>query len=210
MLDVLQENLLLGTMILHEPERLLRLFDRAITVVQTNLIEHHDSRFLMTVKKSCHARIHELPRCAELQKPTISSIRAADINQLMQVPGTVTRTGQVKMLQTHRSYKCLKCDHEFQLEADVEQRHVMALPPECPAQLARPCHGTKFELIEGSEVCRDYQEVRIQEQVHRLSVGSIPRSITVVLQDELVDTCKVSSTRPSRGHHVVITCSHHM
>ena len=38
--------------------------------------------------------------------------------------------------------------------------------------------------------CNDYQEVRIQEQVHRLTVGSIPRSITIVLQDDLVDRCK--------------------
>ena len=31
--------------------------------------------------------------------------------------------------------------------------------------------------------------MRIQEQVHRLTVGSIPRSITLILQDDLVDSC---------------------
>jgi len=38
--------------------------------------------------------------------------------------------------------------------------------------------------------CRNYQEIKIQEQVQRLAVGTIPRSMWVVLMDDLVDTCK--------------------
>jgi len=38
--------------------------------------------------------------------------------------------------------------------------------------------------------CRNYQELKIQEQVQRLAVGTIPRSMWVVLMDDLVDTCK--------------------
>ena len=35
------------------------------------------------------------------------------------------------------------------------------------------------------------QEIKIQEQVQKLAVGTIPRSMWVVLEDDLVDTCKV-------------------
>ena len=38
--------------------------------------------------------------------------------------------------------------------------------------------------------CCNYQEIKIQEQVQRLAVGTIPRSMWVVLQDDLVDSCK--------------------
>ena len=38
--------------------------------------------------------------------------------------------------------------------------------------------------------CRNYQEIKIQEQVQRLAVGTIPRSMWVILLDDLVDTCK--------------------
>ncbi len=38
--------------------------------------------------------------------------------------------------------------------------------------------------------CIDYQEIKIQEHVNKLSVGTIPRSITVILENDLVDTCK--------------------
>ena len=38
--------------------------------------------------------------------------------------------------------------------------------------------------------CRDYQEIKIQEQVQKLAVGTIPRSMWVVLENDLVDSCK--------------------
>ena len=97
-------------------------------------------------------------------------------------PEQVIRTGQIKMLQSRREYRCVKCEHRFTLTADLEQRHQMPLPDECPSNNAKPCRGSKFEFVEGTEVCKDYQEVRIQEQIHRLTVGSIPRSITLILQ----------------------------
>ncbi len=39
--------------------------------------------------------------------------------------------------------------------------------------------------------CRDYQEIKIQEQVSKLAMGTIPRSMCVILEDDLVDQCKV-------------------
>lgn len=38
--------------------------------------------------------------------------------------------------------------------------------------------------------CRDYQEIKLQEKVSRLAMGKIPRSIAVILEDDLVDVCK--------------------
>ena len=225
-LDLLQENLALGTLLLHHPQDLLERFDAALVVAQEQVMNNHDDVHFMTVKESAHARPHHLPRCRELWKETVSSIRAASINTLLSVSGTVTfrlalaptlalaltlvptlapipepspspvphpaqviRTGQIKMLQSRREYRCVKCEHRFTLTADLEQRHLMPLPDECPSNNAKPCRGSKFEFVEGTEVCKDYQEVRIQEQIHRLTVGSIPRSITLILQDDLVDAC---------------------
>ena len=37
---------------------------------------------------------------------------------------------------------------------------------------------------------RDYQEIRVQENVEKLEMGNIPRSITVILEDDLVDKTK--------------------
>ena len=88
--------------------------------------------------------------------------------------------------------QCAKCSHVFNVECDFEQRNEMKMPSECPSEglTAKACGSNKFDVIPGSEICRDYQEVRIQEQVHKLTVGSIPPSITLVLHDDLVDRCK--------------------
>ena len=38
--------------------------------------------------------------------------------------------------------------------------------------------------------CKDYQEIKIQEQMTHLALGAIPRSIWVTLEDDLVDSVK--------------------
>ena len=180
-----------------EPER--GLFDEAIVKAQERVHDVRQSMFdVIKPAYLVHARPRNLPQCGELWKPTVSSIRSADLNRLLSVKGTVIRTGQVKMLHSERTYTCAKCGGHFKVLADMAQRHQMAMPPECAAENLGPkkCGGTKFDVRELDDhgqpltKCNDYQEVRIQEQVHRLTVGSIPRSITIVLQDDLVDRCK--------------------
>lgn len=52
------------------------------------------------------------------------------------------------------------------------------------------CESTSFQLLDGNKVCHDYQEMKIQESTQVLGVGAIPRSIPVILQDDLVDIVK--------------------
>ena len=64
----------------------------------------------------------------------------------------------------------------------------------------RRCTSTNFVAVDveaeaaaggiAARVTTDYQEIRIQEPVQSLAVGSIPRSIVVVLEDDLVDSVK--------------------
>ena len=44
----------------------------------------------------------------------------------------------------------------------------MPIPDECPSHNAKPCRGGKFEFVEGTEVCKDYQEVRISPMISPL------------------------------------------
>ena len=56
--------------------------------------------------------------------------------------------------------------------------------------------------------CCDYQEILVQERIQMLEVGTMPRSITIILMDDLVDSCRVGIVIPSdcvggrryRGH----------
>lgn len=44
---------------------------------------------------------------------------------------------------------------------------------------------------QGTVVCCDYQEIQVQERIQMLKVGTMPRSISVILLNDLVDMCKV-------------------
>jgi len=44
--------------------------------------------------------------------------------------------------------------------------------------------------VENSITCHDYQEIKIQESTQLLGIGAIPRSIPVILKDDLVDIVK--------------------
>ena len=172
-LDLLEENMILGTLLAHHPFDLQQYFDDAVVEAQRELMsqlpEEECAFDGLCVKESCHLRMHRLPRCSEMWKPTVTSIRASDINRLLTVSGTVIRTGIMKLIHQRREYRCTKCEHRFHVESDFEQRNEMKMPPECPSSglSAKSCGAlpNKFEQIPGTETCRDYQEVRIQEQV---------------------------------------------
>nr|XP_046228947.1 DNA helicase MCM9 isoform X2 [Scatophagus argus] len=136
-----------------------------------------------------HARITGLPVCPELTRDTIPHSR--DVGHFLSVTGTVIRTSVTKVLEYERDYVCTKCRHVFTMQADFDQFYTFAQLTACPNPDG--CNSKKFSCLSGGSepaTCRDYQEIKIQEQVQRLSVGSIPRSVMVVLEDDLVDGCK--------------------
>ena len=143
-----------------------------------------------SVKRRVTMRIVNLPPSVEFNKRSVSSLRSFDVGGLVQIPGTVVRTGMVKMLELSREYECCRCGHTFFVAADMEQGNILEAPTLCPmvGNPDKPCKSTKFTLL-GSETT-DYQEVRMQEHVERLAVGSVPRAITVLLEHDLVDQTK--------------------
>lgn len=54
-------------------------------------------------------------------------------------------------------------------------------------------------------VCCDYEEILVQERIQMLEVGTMPRSITIILLNDLVDCCKVCFLRyPMRNRREMI------
>jgi len=191
MLELLEFNQQLATILMQKPNFILPLFSEAIQHVCERRLEESDDKYSMTRKKYIHPRLVRPPLCDSICKPNVSAIRSSDVGIIIQVRGTVIRTGQIKMLESEREYACEKCAHKFKVFADMDQFNGSLVPPtSCPVERAKPCKSTKFTVVDGSRVCRDYQEIKIQEQLSLLNVGSIPRSMVIVLEDDLVDRCK--------------------
>ncbi|XP_038655608.1 DNA helicase MCM9 [Scyliorhinus canicula] len=172
------------------PNELFPIFDNALHRAAMTILQSYPEPHHLVMKQNLHVRISGLPLCPELTRDRIPKTR--DVSHFLSIVGTVIRTGMVKVLEFDHEYMCNKCRHIFTVTADFEQHYTICRPTSCLNP--EGCNSVKFTCLSGSSSspasCRDYQEIKIQEQVQRLSVGSIPRSLLIVLEDDLVDTCK--------------------
>lgn len=186
----LDTNFTLAMMLFEKPLIMLPFFDDAIREAQLQIIAIHPMKAHMTYKPKSHARLSGLFVCAEQERTSIP--RSGDVGKLITLSGTVIRTGMYKMVEWEKFFQCLTCKETFSVTADRDQGYIVPKPSKCPTN---ECEGNKFkpepvDVQELSQYCRDYQEIKVQEQVDKLSVGTIPRSMVVLLEDDLVDTCK--------------------
>ncbi|KAL7442339.1 hypothetical protein ACHAXH_006670 [Discostella pseudostelligera] len=156
-----------------------------------------------------HARLVHLPPHMQCCKPTLSSISSADVGTVVQICGTVVRTGPVRMMETMRTYMCLGkgCGMKFSLHADFgTTNNALPQPIVCPSYSSDEegtCNSTSFAIVPDGSEHTDYQEIKLQESASALNrVGSIPRSILIKLADDLVDMCNPGD------EVVVVGCLH--
>lgn len=107
-----------------------------------------------------------MPVCPELVREHIPKTK--DVGHFLSVTGTVIRTSLVKVLEYERDYMCNKCKHVFVVQADFEQYYTFCRPSSCPS--LESCDSSKFtclsDMSSSPARCRDYQEIKIQEQVN--------------------------------------------
>jgi DNA helicase MCM9 len=157
----------LGMSLLRSPDSMISLFKSCISRLQLDIISQlsnnnsNEAAQTLSSKRFCNPRFASLPGCnGEVNKQNISSIRCDDFGKLVSISGTIIRTGIVKMLEFMRDYECSKCHHRFHVVADLEQNNSLEVPKTCPNP-SKKCHGVDFNYLEGSRVCRDYQEIKV-------------------------------------------------
>ncbi|XP_026857465.2 DNA helicase MCM9 [Electrophorus electricus] len=189
-MTLFEANMEVGEYFNAYPSQVLPVFDCALHRVALSVSQSAQPQSTCTLKRNLHVRISGLPVCPELTREHIP--KARDVGHFLSVTGTVIRTGATKVLEQRRDYMCNKCRHVFSVQADFEQHYSFVPPTRCPSEDG--CGSFAFTCLSDGEAasaaCKDYQEIKIQEQVQRLSVGSIPRSMLVILEDDLVDSCK--------------------
>uniref|UniRef100_A0A164VRU8 Probable DNA helicase MCM9 n=1 Tax=Daucus carota subsp. sativus TaxID=79200 RepID=A0A164VRU8_DAUCS len=153
-----------------------------------------------SVKDYVHVRINICGSPLEFPEtfPSIGRVRVKHRGILLTLKGTVIRSGAIKMVEGDRTFECRRCKHRFKVSPELETGNSVPKPTFCPSEKQKYCESTSFKLLEENIVCHDYQEIKIQESTQVLDVGAIPRSIPVILKDDLVDIVKA-------GDDVIVT-----
>ncbi|XP_025421479.1 DNA helicase MCM9-like isoform X3 [Sipha flava] len=187
-LTLFEKNPKLGEEILEDSINVLEQCDKNLISAQRVLKKnHHDKTIKLRIKKKVHTRITALPLCPELHRTIFP--RNEDIGSFLRVNGTVVRTVLPKLLEYKRIYYCNKCKEQFDIKIDYEQYNKLVIPFRCPNP--DNCSGTNLKpLKDEKQYIKDYQEIKIQEQIGKTGLGAMPRSMWVSLEDDLVDTCK--------------------
>ncbi|KAK8508536.1 hypothetical protein V6N13_130687 [Hibiscus sabdariffa] len=190
----------LACLVFANPTDYLRFFDQAAILAHKRVLEDMVLHEKGVEKKFIHVRFNVCGSPLEFPEtfPRIGRVRVKHRGILLTLKGTVIRSGAVKMYEGQRTYQCKRCKHMFPVYPELETRITVTLPSVCPSQRSKPCEGNKFISVENTTVCHDYQEIKIQESTQVLGVGVIPRSILVILQDDLVDIVKA-------GDDVIVT-----
>ncbi|KAH9094394.1 hypothetical protein Ae201684P_017002 [Aphanomyces euteiches] len=136
-------------------------------------------------ESSAQLQLINVPPCL---KKRVSALRSKEDVGLMGIEGTVVRIGITRMLEKVRQFECAKCNTTWEVQSKPEEQHRMVIPRACISRGA--CKSTNIKEIKGGKKCVDYQMIKLQEQVSKLGVGSIPRSIMVILEGSLVDNVK--------------------
>lgn len=125
----------LSLQLLSHPSLFLDHMNAALLVYQQQILyafdEDAQSIDGLVLQTASHVRLLNLPlENHSITKATISAIRCNDVGQLLQINGTVIRSGAVRVLETSREYICnhVNCRHVFNIHSDLSQGHLLKIP----------------------------------------------------------------------------------
>jgi replicative DNA helicase Mcm len=117
-------------------------------------------------------RIRKLTHTVNLR-----DIKSDKIGRLAMVEGVVVRVSVVKPLLLVGNFRCRDCNYTMEV-------------PRRPQKCRRCGRKLTMELDINRSKFIDFQEIRIQERPEDLPPGQLPRSIDVVLREDLTDVAR--------------------
>ncbi len=110
----------------------------------------------------------------------LRDLRSKFIGKLVAVDGIVRKVDEIRPRILRAVFECRSCGHQQEVP---QSSNILAEPSFCPE-----CRGRSFRLLQEDSQFLDTQTLKLQEPLENLSGGEQPRQITIVLEDDLVDT----------------------
>lgn len=118
------------------------------------------------------------------------TLRALHIGKMISIEGIVTRCSLVRPKMQRSVHYC--ADTKLFHARDYRDATSISshLPPTSSLTPQTDDENHLLEIEYGLCTFRDHQRVSIQEMPERAPAGQLPRSVDVIFDDDLVDTCK--------------------
>ncbi|XP_066253160.1 uncharacterized protein [Euwallacea similis] len=192
-LELFESDISLGNDILTNPKDSLKCWNKSAIDVQIRVQQELNRG---SIKNNVNCRIYNIPPWPHINRITFP--RNEDADKFLQVTGTVVRMSSRKLLEFQRQYICAKCKFPVIVQALYDRRNIIKKPNSCPNP--KGCRGKNmlcFDELDPKN-CKDFQEIKIQEDLSQLEIGATPNYMLVTLEDDLVNICKP-------GENVTIT-----
>lgn len=166
------DNVVFSTLAKESPSQFLDMLD----TVLISVLRKEDPEYVDGLDESLiRIRIINYPTHVSLR-----AIRSHHIGKLIHISGIMMRASVVKPLLVHATFKCRRCG-EIIFQPQEDGRYME------PEQCLVCGKKTPVSLIPEQSKFRDWQKVRIQESPDELPPGSMPRSVDVILEGDIVD-----------------------
>ncbi|KAG6697082.1 hypothetical protein I3842_09G181700 [Carya illinoinensis] len=115
----------------------------------------------------------------------LKNLKAAYIDKLVSVRGTVVKASTVRPLVVQMSFDCAKCKTEI---TRIFPDGKFSPPPSCDLN---GCKSKNFNPIRSTAQTIDFQKIRLQELLKSEDheEGRVPRTVECELTQDLVDAC---------------------
>jgi DNA replication licensing factor MCM6 len=164
--------------------------------VQNFVVDLHPRLKNQVVDPSFFLAVYNLPTTISLRQ-----LRTQLIGSLSSVTGTVTRSSDVRPELLVATFRCNKCGL---VAGKIPQQYHYTRPQLCRNPRCKNMSPMQFTLeIRQSEFV-DWQKLRVQENSNQIPPGSMPRSMDVILRNEMVEKCKAGDKCVFVGSLVVL------
>lgn len=131
----------------------------------------------------------------------IRDLRCENIGQLISITGTITRTTEIKPELIVGRFRCGDCGQVV----EKRQNYRFEEPSSCPQCSRKGVAGKQsFELLVEESDFGDWQKVRLQESSADIPAGSMPRSLDIIVRDDICEVCKPGDRVEITGSLMVV------
>lgn len=171
-------------------------FEVALRAALYRLVKEHEPDFAMDddEQKEFFLSFFNLQSSLALR-----DLKTDKIGHLVAINGTVTRTSEVRPELLYGVFRCEECGT---LSNRIEQQFKYTEPAICTNQ---ECNNKRKWTLE-SRLSRfvDWQRARVQENSDEIPPGSMPRSVDVILRNDVVERAKAGDKCVFTGTFIVV------